>query len=34
LEEQQPKLWRQIKQHLSVIAYLIGAAADSLKESL
>ena len=32
-EEQQPKLWRDIKQHLSVISYLIGAVADSLKDN-
>ncbi len=29
---EQPQIWRKIKQHLSVITYLIGAAADSLRE--
>ena len=33
-EVEQPQLWRQIKQHLSVLAYLIGSAADSLKIKL
>lgn len=31
-EVQQPETWKKIKQHLSAIAYLIGAAADSLRE--
>ncbi|XP_046440416.1 glutamate carboxypeptidase 2-like [Daphnia pulex] len=29
---EQPNTWRQIKQHLSAISFLIGAAADSLRE--
>lgn len=33
-ESQQPQLWRQIKQHLSAITYLIRANADSLKDVL
>lgn len=31
-EAEQPGTWRQIKQHLSAISFLIGAAADSLRE--
>lgn len=31
-DAEQPATWRQIKQHLSAISFLIGAAADSLCE--
>ncbi|KZS01053.1 Uncharacterized protein APZ42_002404, partial [Daphnia magna] len=31
-EAEQPGTWRQIKQHLSAISFLIGAAADSLRK--
>ncbi|XP_045032147.1 glutamate carboxypeptidase 2 [Daphnia magna] len=31
-EAEQPGTWRQIKQHLSAISFLIGTAADSLRE--
>lgn len=32
--QQQPKIWGQIKQHLSVIAFYIQAAAASLSDAV
>ena len=33
-ETEKPRIWHRIQQQLSLTSYLIGAAADSLKETL